>query len=145
MHDIARTENASIPPFLIEQMGGALPCPRVPDDASPRHGESARFIEPFRTGADAAIQEAQHCIVEALDLDGSTLFERSDDGDLLSTHAWWRPEAPAPPARLSARESFPWMLAKLLPGESICLSRANELPDGVDRASLLRLGLGRSS
>src|SRR4030095_7663359 len=65
---------------------------------------------------DAAIHETQRCIVEALDLDGSTLYERSDDGDLLGTHGWWRPEVPAPPARVSAKESFPWMLAKLLGG-----------------------------
>ena len=90
---------------------------------------------------DAAIHEAQRCIVEALDLDGSTLFERSDDGDLLGTHGWWRPEVPAPPARMSARESFPWMFAKLLAGELVCLSSPDELPDGVDRASLRRFDL----
>jgi len=87
---------------------------------------------------DATIHEAQRCIVEALDLDGSTLFERSDDGDLLGTHGWWRPEVPAPPARVSVKESFPWMLAKLLAGELVCLSSTDELPDGVDRASLRR-------
>jgi formate hydrogenlyase transcriptional activator len=90
---------------------------------------------------DAAIHEAQRCIVEALDLDGSTLFERSDDGDLLGTHGWWRPEVPAPPAGVSARESFPWMLAKLLAGELVCLSSPDELPEGIDRASLRRFDL----
>ena len=58
---------------------------------------------------DGAIHEAQRCVVEALDLDGSTLFERSDDGDLLGTHGWWRPDVPSPPARVSTRDSFPWM------------------------------------
>ena len=90
---------------------------------------------------DAAIHEAQRCIVEALDLDGSTLFELGDDGDLHRTHGWWRPEVPAPPARVSARESFPWMLAKLLAGELVCVSSPDALPDGVDRASLLRFDL----
>jgi formate hydrogenlyase transcriptional activator len=90
---------------------------------------------------DAAIYEAQRCIVEALDLDGSTLFERSDDGDLRGTHGWWRPEVPAPPERMSARENFPWMLPKLLAGELVCLSSTDELPDGVDRASLRRFDL----
>src|SRR4030095_10301905 len=90
---------------------------------------------------DAAIHETQRCIVEALDLDGSTLYERSDDGDLLGTHGWWRPEVPAPPARVSAKESFPWMLAKLLAGELVCLSSLDELPEGVDRASLRRFDL----
>ena len=104
------------------------------------HVESVRFIDLLPTDVDAAIHEAQRCIVEALDLDGSTLFELSDDGDLLATHSWWRPEVPAPPARVSARESFPWMLARLLAGELVCLSSPDELPDGVDRASLLRFG-----
>src|SRR6185312_5162321 len=36
------------------------------------------------------------------------------------------------------RESFPWMLEQLRAGESVCLSSPDELPDGVDRASLLR-------
>ena len=63
-------------------------------------------------GVDAAIHEAQRCIVEALDLDGSALFELGEDGDLRSTHGWWRPEVPAPPARMSARESFPSMIEK---------------------------------
>ena len=93
------------------------------------------------TDVDAAIHEAQRCIVEALDLDGSTLFELGEDGDLLGTHGWWRPEVPAPPARMSARESFPSMIAKLLAGELVCLSSPDELPDGVDRASLLRFDL----
>jgi len=90
---------------------------------------------------DAAIHEAQRCIVEALDLDGTTLFKRSDDGDLLGTHGWWRPEVLTPPARVSAKESFPWMLAKLLAGELVCLSSPDELPEGVDRASLRRCDL----
>jgi formate hydrogenlyase transcriptional activator len=97
------------------------------------------FSEP--NVADAVIHEAQRCIVEALDLDGSTLFERSDDGDLLGTHGWWRPEFQAPPARVSARESFPWMLTKLLAGELVCLSSPDELPDGIDRATLRRFDL----
>ena len=90
------------------------------------------------TNVDDAIHEAQRCIVEALDLDGSTLFERCDDGDLLGTHGWWRPEVPAPPARVSARESFPWMLARLMAGELVSFSSPDELPDGVDRATLRR-------
>ncbi len=102
---------------------------------------SARFIDLPSADVDAAIQDAQHRIVEALDLDRSTLFQISDDGDLLSTHGWWRPEVPSLPARMSARESFPWMLEKLKNGQSVCFSSPDELPDGVDRASLLRFCL----
>ena len=127
-----------------------MPLGRLDHFVSAPHGErldfeqlvgelSVRFIDLPPTDVDAAIQEAQRRIVEALDLDRSTLFQLSDDGDLLYTHSWWRPEVSAPPARMSARESFPWMLEKLRAGELVCLSSLDEVPDGVDRASLLRV------
>ena len=90
---------------------------------------------------DSAIHEAQRCIVEALDLDGSTLFELGEDGDLRATHGWWRPEVPAPPARMSARESFPSMIEKVMAGHMVYFSSPDELPDGGDRESVLRFDL----
>ena len=99
------------------------------------------FIDPLPTGVDAAIREAQRCIVEALDLDGCMLFEPNDEGDLVATYSWWRPGVPSPPASVSARESFPWMLPRLMEGELVCLSSPDGLSDGVDRSSLLRFGL----
>ena len=102
---------------------------------------SMRFIDLPPTEVDAAIQDAQRRIVEALDVDRCTLFELTDNGDLLDTHSWWRPDGSALPARLSARESFPWMLEKVRAGELVCLSSPDELPDGVDRASLLRFDM----
>ncbi len=114
---------------------------RPPDGASLEHIESAEFIDPLSTGVDAAIHEAQRCIVEALDLDGCSLFEPSGDGDLLATYSWWRPAVPAPPARVSVRERLPWMVGRLLAGELVCLSSPNGLPEGIDRASLLHFGL----
>ena len=102
---------------------------------------SMRFIDLPPADVDAAIQEAQRRIVEALGFDGSTLFQLSEDGDLVHTHSWWCPEVSALPAHVSARESFPWMLEKLRAGELVCLSSPDELPDGVDRASLLRFDI----
>jgi formate hydrogenlyase transcriptional activator len=102
---------------------------------------SMRFIDLPPTDVDAAIQDAQRRIVEALDFDRSALFQLSDDGDLFSTHSWCRPEVPALPARLSARESFPCMLERLRAGELVCLSSPDELPDGVDRATALRFDM----
>ena len=118
-------------------IGAACAERNVSDALLTRCGSSLSFP----TDTDAAIQEAQRCIVEAIDLDGTALFERGDDGDLLDTHGWWRPGVPAPPARMSAREVFPSMSAKALAGELVCLSSPDDLPDGVDRASLLRFGL----
>jgi formate hydrogenlyase transcriptional activator len=100
-----------------------------------------RITDALPAAGDAAIREAQRCIVEALDLDGSTLFERTDDGDLLGIQSWWRPGIPGPPARVSARDHFPWMLARLLAGELVCVSGPDDLLEGVDRASLCRFGV----
>ena len=113
----------------------------MPNGTPAKHAGTARVVDPFTTGPDTAICEAQRCIVEALELDGSTLFELSADGDLLCTHGWWRPEVLAPPARLSVRESFPQMLEKLKAGEVVCLSSPDELPDGIDRTNLYRFDL----
>ena len=89
----ARIEREPFSPPVVEQMGTDASLKlRVPAGGSRDHVESVGFIDLLPTGVDAAIREAQRCIVEALDLDGSTLFEPSDDGDLLATHSWWRPE-----------------------------------------------------
>src|SRR4249919_2591320 len=129
----ARIEKEPFSP-PVEPMGtDPLLDLRVPGGASLNHVESVAFIDPLATGVDAAIREAQRCIVEALDLDGCMLFEPNEDGDLLGTYSWWRPDVPAPPARLSARESFPWMFPRLLEGELVCLSSPDGLSDGVDR------------
>jgi hypothetical protein len=90
---------------------------------------------------DDAILEAQRCVAESLDLDGVTLFERSDDGDLLPTHAWWRPEDSSPSPGCRSGAIFPWMLEKLMAGEAVCLSSPDGLLDGPDRASLRRFDL----
>jgi formate hydrogenlyase transcriptional activator len=101
---------------------------------------SVRFIDLPAADVTGAIEEAQRRIVEALDLDGSTLFQLSGDGDLVYTHGWCRPEVAAPGTHVSGRESFPWMLAKLRAGELVCLSSLDEVPDEIDRANLRRAG-----
>ncbi len=127
---------------MLEPVAPAASAARpVPIDASLSHVQPGGGGDPTPAGVDAAIREAQRCIVEALDLDGCMLFEPADEGDLVATCSWWRPTAPAPPARLSARESFPWMFPRLLQGEVICLASPDMLPDGVDRANLLGFGL----
>ena len=137
--------------FFVVTIVGVTDCPRLDHTFTASHAESLRFerlvgelsmqfIDLPPGDMDAAIREAQRSIVEALDLDGSTLFQLSNDGDLLSTHGWWRPEVAALPERLSARERFPWMLEKLKAGELVYLSSLDGMPDGVDRASLSLFG-----
>ena len=102
---------------------------------------SMRFIDLPPDDLDAAIEEAQRRIAEALDLDRSILFQLGDDGDLRDTHRWCRAGVPALPAIPSAKDSFPWMSGKLRAGELVCLSSPEGLPDGVDRASLQRFDI----
>jgi len=91
---------------------------------------------------DGAIQDAQQRLVEALDVDRSTLFQFSHaEGTLVFTHYWSRPGLPPPRLDVLVAESFPWVLAKLLKGELVCFSSVSELPpDAPDREALALTG-----
>ena len=144
MLGIARVEQKQVLPSVVEQGGGDLSSAlllRASSIPQPKRVDSVGCSEARPARADAAIHEAQRCIVEALDLDGSALLELGEGGDLRGTLAWWRPGVPALPTRVSTRESFPWMFEKLRAGEVICLSSIDELPESVDRASLRRFAL----
>ena len=139
-------ESDRVPVRGVSRLKESSSCPlrrfRVRSGGADRRtSDSSRLPVGSQTDLDDGIREAQRCLVEALDLDGSTLFELGADGDLLGTHGWWRPELPAPLVRVSVRERFPSMLAKLLAGEVVAVSGIDELPDGVERASLRRFGL----
>jgi formate hydrogenlyase transcriptional activator len=103
---------------------------------------SAQFVNLAADQVDDAIQTAQRRIVEALDLDRSTLFQFSDsERDLIFTHYWSRPEYPPPPPRASAKEYFPWSTEKLLNGEIVAFSRVDEVPSSADRESIERFNV----
>ena len=82
---------------------------------------------------DGAIEDAQRRIVESLALDRSALFQFSPEGEMILTHSWVRPGLQPFPPRISAREHFPWFLAKALRGEIIRFSSVNELPPEAAR------------
>ena len=105
---------------------------------------STAFINAPSDQMDGAISDAQQRIVEALDLDRSTLWV-AVDGDLVHSHAWtsprfltrtWHP----PTERVSARELFPWSLQKTNAGELVKFSSVDELPDTPDRESHRKFG-----
>src|SRR5262249_56385626 len=79
-------------------------------------------------------------IVEALDLDRSTLAQRSGD-DLVVTHSWARPGY-GPLPKLWGRTDLPWYFEKLMSGESVVFSRVDELPAAAasERAVAQRVG-----
>ena len=93
---------------------------------------------------DAGIRDAQQRIVEALDLDRCTLSV-VEDRDLVHSHEWTSPEFRSrawfpPGARVSARELFPWTLAKIQAGELVQFCSVDEVPDVRDRESHRRFG-----
>ena len=105
---------------------------------------SATFINVPSNQVDAGIRDAQQRIVDALDLDRCTLSV-VEDRDLVHSHDWTSPESRSgawfpPGARVSARELFPWTLAKIQAGELVQFSSVDELPDVRDRESYRRFG-----
>ena len=105
---------------------------------------SATFINVPSHQVDAGIRDSQQRTVDALDLDRCTLSV-VEGGDLVHSHDWTSPESRSgewlpPVARVSARELFPWTLARIQAGELVQFSNVDELPDVRDRDSYRRFG-----
>jgi transcriptional regulator with GAF, ATPase, and Fis domain len=103
---------------------------------------AARFINLSPEEVDREIEEAQRQLVEALDLDRSSLFELSTDAKVLTlTHHWSRPEF-APMPKVMTEEQFPWIASKIRQGEVVCLPSLDDLPsESVDHANLRMVGV----
>jgi formate hydrogenlyase transcriptional activator len=101
---------------------------------------SAEFVNLATDLIDGAIQDAQRRIVESLDLDRSALFQFSgDDGELMFTHYWSRPEFAPPPLPSRPSSLFPWAVNRILKGEMICFSSLREVPSS-DRTNMESAG-----
>jgi formate hydrogenlyase transcriptional activator len=98
---------------------------------------SAGFVNLGPEQIDEAIEDSQHRIGEMLDLDGSALFQVSEgEADFVLTHHWTRPELPAAAQQVSARDQFPWSLAKIRNGDVASFSSVDEVPDARERETL---------
>jgi formate hydrogenlyase transcriptional activator len=90
---------------------------------------SSHFVNLDSNLIDGAIDDAQRRIIEALDLDRSTLFQLSEaDGQLTLSHYWQRPELPAPDLSIVTVDRFSWSAAKVMKGETVCFASLDELP-----------------
>jgi formate hydrogenlyase transcriptional activator len=105
---------------------------------------SARFISLPSEQVDREIKAAQRRICECLELDRSTLWQKpAENGDAYSlTHFHQRPDAPPIPAQAEATALFPWMLQQLRRGQTIAISKLEDLPPEAarDRESFRRYG-----
>jgi PAS domain S-box-containing protein len=91
---------------------------------------SARFISISGDQMDTEIELAQQQVCECLDIDVSTLWQLPADqpGSLMLTHKYVPPDFPPSPEIMNAKEYVPWVLEKILQGESIILSRVTDAP-----------------
>jgi formate hydrogenlyase transcriptional activator len=96
---------------------------------------SAHFVNLPVDRIDNDIEDAQRRICELLDLDRSTLGQVSEGepGTVLLTHFYQPPGSPPPPERMNARDLFPWLVQKVLGGETVAFSKLTDLPPEADR------------
>jgi transcriptional regulator with GAF, ATPase, and Fis domain len=102
---------------------------------------ASQFVTLDSEQVDGAIEDAQRRLVEALDVDRSTLLQLVDGG-LVFTHFWSRPDVPAVPVpRYTALTWWPWSRSKTAAGELVAFSSLDELPsDMPDREHYERVG-----
>ena len=109
---------------------------------------SARFVSLAPCEVDQEIEQGLRLIVQALDVDRSSLMEFSEDGsELTFTHQWARQSIRTDVhrgVRKLVTEETPWYLGKLLQGETLAFSRLpEELPDeaSAEKAYCTAMGL----
>ncbi len=98
---------------------------------------STFFINLPTDRIDSEIETAQHRVCKFLDLDRSALY-LADEGDpetVLLAHLYQTPGNRIPPEGTSLKELLPWVLPKVLGGETITISKMTDLPEeaGSDR------------
>lgn len=96
---------------------------------------SLRFVNVAADRVDREIEDAQRAICECLGLEHSSLWQTSTQNadELVLTHLYRNPELPTPPKRMSAKEFFPWMQAKLMAGEIVSVPNTAEAPPEAAR------------
>jgi PAS domain S-box-containing protein len=100
---------------------------------------TASFVSVVSRDLDAAIEQAQRQIGEALDLDRVSLFEFHDTDLLLKSH-WSRSPEPLATEIAAARRQFPWSAPAILAGRWVGFACPEEIPDPVERDTALRYG-----
>jgi len=102
---------------------------------------ASHFVTLDSDQIDGALEDAQRRLVEALDVDRSTILQYID-GALVFTHHWSRPDVMTfPLKRYQPVVMFPWSRAKTARGEIVAFSRLEEIPDDMpDREHYARVG-----
>lgn len=107
---------------------------------------SSEFVNLEPGLVDGAIEGALKRLVEALDVDRSTLIELSDDQDTFVFTHYWSRTGPVPILRVPVADRYPFGLSRIRQGEIHCFSSLSELPpDAPDREALERAGTNSAS
>jgi PAS domain S-box-containing protein len=96
---------------------------------------SGRFLALAADRVDREIEEAQRHVCELLGLDRSTLWQLQETGPkirLLLTHMYDCSETPLP-TELDGKDHFPWATQKVLSGETLVVSKMEDLPQEATR------------
>jgi len=100
---------------------------------------SAHFVSVTSESIDREIVEAQRRIVQALDLDRSTLAQVEGGERFVMTHTWHLPGLK--PFPVFAVKDLPWMSSAMMRGEMVCFARIDDLPaEPIER---VRVVVGR--
>lgn len=106
---------------------------------------SSHFVNLPADKIDSEIKETQRRFCEFLNLDRSSLGQipEREPGALILTHIH-HPQGTTPaPERLDARDFFPWIVQKILSGETLILTKKSDIPPeaGRDRESFDMFGI----
>jgi PAS domain S-box-containing protein len=96
----------------------------------------ARFVNVAPEHLDDEIMEALRLVCEGLDLDRSVLYQspKSQPGAMLVTYRYQTQEgAHFPEPKTDASELFPWVVFKVLSGETVIISKLADLPAEASR------------
>ena len=106
---------------------------------------SAQFVNLPADRIDNEIEGAQRRICEFLNLDRSSLGQvlEREPGVMILTHIHQSPGSPPVPKRPNLRDWFPWMVQKVLAGETAAITKMSDIPleAGRDRESFALYGI----
>jgi len=108
---------------------------------------SARFVNLPAERIDDEIKDAQRRICESLGLDLSALWQWSEEKPpfLTVTHLHSPPDGPTRPVGIDAQEAFPWVLQKMMQGETLAYSTEEMPPEALhDQESRRHFGIKSS-
>lgn len=106
---------------------------------------SAKFVNLPPEEVDKEIEESLRHIVEFLRVDRSGILEFSEDqSELCITHTYAIAGARPVPA-VHVTDRFPWIKEQLSRGETICISRPDELPEQADTERQFLLDEGQKA